>query len=235
APIGPEAIPDALAGPRPVHCIVIDPGHGGHDTGTIGPGGLSEKDVCLDIARRLRASLRAELPGVEIILTRDGDRFVSLEERTAIANARNADLFISVHANASQSKETSGIETFVLDPNAGKKEGEADAELPKAKRASQIYASVGFGASSRALAGHVQGSLVRGISAKSPKAARDRGIKHASFAVLRGARMPSVLVEVSFVSNPEDENRLRTPAFRQRIASSLTAGVRSYVRTVGRS
>ena len=235
APVGPEAIPDALAGPRPVHCIVIDPGHGGHDTGTIGPGGLSEKDVCLDIARRLRASLRAELPGVEIILTRDGDRFVSLEERTAIANARNADLFISVHANASQSKETSGIETFVLDPNAGKKEGEADAELPKAKRASQIYASVGFGASSRALAGHVQGSLVRGISAKSPKAARDRGIKHASFAVLRGARMPSVLVEVSFVSNPEDENRLRTPAFRQRIASSLTAGVRSYVRTVGRS
>lgn len=235
APIGPEAIPDALAGPRPVHCIVIDPGHGGHDTGTIGPGGLSEKDVCLDIARRLRASLRAELPGVEIILTRDGDRFVSLEERTAIANARNADLFISVHANASQSKETSGVETFVLDPNAVKKEGEADPELAKAKRASQVYASVGFGASSRALAGHVQGSLVRGISARNPKAARDRGIKHASFAVLRGARMPSVLVEVSFVSNPEDENRLRTPAFRQRIASSLTAGVRSYVRAVGSS
>lgn len=238
APIGPDAIPDAIAsGPRPVHCIVIDPGHGGHDTGTVGPGGLSEKDVCLDIARRLRASLRAELPGVEIILTRDGDRFVSLEERTAIANARNADLFISVHANASQSKEVSGVETFVLDPNAAKSDDAAadGSETPKAKRASQVYASVGFGASSRALAGHVQGSLVRGISAKNPKAARDRGIKHASFAVLRGARMPSVLVEVSFVSNPEDENRLRTPAFRQRIASSLTAGVRSYVRTVGSS
>ncbi len=118
---------------------------------------------------------------------------------------------------------------------AEKKDGEAAPELAKAKQASQVYASVGFGASSRALAGHVQGSLVRGISAKNPKAARDRGIKHASFAVLRGARMPSVLVEVSFVSNPEDENRLRTPAFRQRIASSLTAGVRSYVRTVGSS
>jgi len=238
APVGPESVPEAIEGQRPVRCIVIDPGHGGHDTGTVGPGGMAEKDLCLDIARRLRASLRAELPGVEIILTRDGDRFVSLEERTAIANARNADLFISVHANASQSAATSGVETFVLDPNAIQKDAGPDTDPSRARPASQVYASVGFGSqisSSRALAGQIQGSLVRGISAKSPKSARDRGIKHASFAVLRGARMPSVLVEVSFVSNPEDENRLRTPAFRQRIASSLTGGIRSYVRSVGRS
>ena len=104
------------------------------------------------------------------------------------------------------------------------------------KRVSQAYATVGFGsqiAESRSLAGFVQGSLVRGISAKSPRSARDRGIKHASFVVLRGARMPSILAEVSFVSNPDDENRLRTPGFRQKIASSLTAGIRSYVRSVG--
>ena len=127
-----------------------------------------------------------------------------------------------------------GIETFVLDPNAATPE---EAAAPKAKQVAAAYATVGFGsqiAASRELAGYVQGSLVRGISAKNPKSARDRGIKHASFAVLRGARMPSILAEVSFVSNPEDENRLRTPSFRQKIASSLTAGIRGYVRSAGR-
>lgn len=238
APLG----PDLGAGAErrgPVRCIVVDPGHGGHDTGTIGPGGLAEKDVALDIARRLRASLKAELPGVEIVLTRDSDRYVSLEERTAIANARNADLFISVHANASQSSAASGIETFVLDPSAVKPdEGEGPSEAPAAKAVSQAYASVGFASQlseSRSLARFVQGSLVRGISARSPRSARDRGIKHASFAVLRGARMPSILAEVSFVSNPDDENRLRTPGFRQRIASSLTSGIRAYVRSAGKA
>lgn len=227
APVGPDAVEAPPVARGPVRCIVIDAGHGGHDTGTIGPGGLAEKDLTLDIARRLRASLRAELPGVEVLLTRDGDRYISLEERTAIANARNADLFISIHANASQSSSTSGVETYVLDPNAAKPEGGV-----KAKPASQAYASVSAAqfSESRALAGYVQGSLVRGISAKSPRSARDRGIKHASFAVLRGARMPSALAEVSFVSNPEDENRLRQPGFRQKIAASLTAGIRGYVR-----
>ncbi|HQR37479.1 MAG TPA: N-acetylmuramoyl-L-alanine amidase [Blastocatellia bacterium] len=238
APLAPGLSPGPSGAPReargPVRCIVLDPGHGGQDTGTIGPGGLAEKDVCLDIARRLRASLRAELPGVEIIMTRDSDRFVSLEERTAIANARNADLFISVHANASQQSSASGVETFVLDPSAAPQA----AQPAKEKDPSQAYARVTFAsqfAESRALAGYVQGSLVRGISAKSPSSAKDRGIKHASFAVLRGARMPSILAEVSFVSNPDDENRLRTPAFRQKIAASLTAGIRGYVRAVGSS
>jgi N-acetylmuramoyl-L-alanine amidase len=232
APPAPELAPGAppSGGPRMVRCIVIDAGHGGQDTGTIGPGGLAEKDVTLDIARRLRASLRAELPGVRIVMTRDGDRFVSLEERTATANANDADLFISVHANASQSSSASGIETFVADPEALRAVREE-----QARRSNQLFASVSFAsqvAESRSLARFVQGSLVRGVSAKSPKSAKDRGIKHASFAVLRGARMPSILAEVSFVSNPEDENRLRTPGFRQRIASSLTAGVRAYVRSV---
>ncbi len=235
APVGPDIAEGVRQAGGPVRCIVIDPGHGGQDTGTVGPGGVAEKDVTLDIARRLRASLRAELPGVEILLTRDSDRFISLEERTAIANSRDADLFISIHANASQSSAATGIETYVLDPNAVKPElGDA----PKPKLVSQAYATVSSGsqlAASRALASSVQGSLVRGISAKSPKSARDRGVKHASFAVLRGARMPSILAEVSFVSNPEDENRLRQPAFRQRIASSLTSGIRSYVRASARA
>lgn len=224
--------PSSTSAPANVRCIVIDPGHGGHDTGTIGPAGVAEKDVVLDIARRLRASLRAELPGVEIVLTRDSDRFVSLEERTAIANSRNADLFISIHANASQSSSASGIETYVPDPNALQAENEK-----RAKQSNQVYASVSFASQvsqSRALAGYVQGSLVRGVSARSPASAKDRGIKHASFAVLRGAQMPSILAEVSFVSNPDDENRLRTPAFRQRIASSLTSGIRGYVRSLAR-
>lgn len=233
--IGPPPAPPELVAPkaerRAVRCIVIDPGHGGQDTGTIGPGGLYEKDVTLDVARRLRASLRAELPGVEIVLTRDGDRYVSLEERTAIANARDADLFVSIHANASQQSSASGVETYVADENAIK-----EARARQAGRPSEAFASVSFAsqvAESRSLARFVQGSLVAGLSAKHPRSAKDRGIKHASFAVLRGAHMPSILAEVSFVSNPEDENRLRTPGFRQRIASSLTAGIRSYVRSQG--
>jgi N-acetylmuramoyl-L-alanine amidase len=230
APVGPDTVEAPPVARGPVRCIVIDPGHGGHDTGTIGPGGLPEKDLTLDIARRVRASLRAELPGVEIILTRDSDRYISLEERTAIANARNADLFISIHANASQSSAASGVETYVLDPNAKPEEGGV-----KAKPASQVYASVSAAqvSESRAFAGFVQSSLVRGIKAKSPRSARDRGIKHASFAVLRGSRMPSALAEVSFVSNPDDENRLRQPAFRQRIAASLVGGIRDYARKTG--
>jgi N-acetylmuramoyl-L-alanine amidase len=229
---GPEVAPapSALSAPRPIRCIVLDPGHGGQDTGTIGPGGLAEKNVTLDIARRLRAALQAELPGVEIVLTRDGDRFISLDERTAVANARNADLFVSIHANASQSSNASGIETYVQDPEALK-------EPQNKKRGDQVYASVSFASqisASRSLAGFVQGSLVRGVSARNPNSAKDRGIKHASFAVLRGAHMPAILAEVSFVSNPEDENLLRTPGFRQRIANSLVAGIRGYVRSANR-
>jgi len=229
APAAPE-IGTRPSARGPVRCVVIDPGHGGQDTGTVGPGGLYEKDVTLDVARRLRASLRAELPGVEIVLTRDGDRYISLEERTAVANARDADLFVSIHANASQQSSASGVETFVADEAALKQARDA-----QAKRGNVAFASVSFASQaseSRSLARFVQGSLVSGLSAKHPTSAKDRGIKHASFAVLRGAHMPSILAEVSFVSNPEDENRLRTPAFRQRIANSLTAGIRGYVRSM---
>ena len=225
----------------PVKCVVIDPGHGGHDTGTISPGGMREKDLVLDVARRLRGYIKRNYPDVEVILTRDADRFIALEERTAIANSRRADLFISIHANASPSKGASGVETFFLSPDRAKSEDLQAATRENAKLASEgtaeklqpVVASVTVGnrvAESRELARYIQAGLVRGIGAQSPRTAMNRGVKHAPFVVLLGAAMPSVLAEVSFLSNPRDEALLQTPAFRERIAASLFAGFNSYLK-----
>lgn len=236
-------------------CIVIDPGHGGHDTGTIGVGGLREKDLVLDVARRLRAYIKSNFPGVEVILTRDSDRFVALEERTAIANSRHADLFISIHANASLSRIASGVETFFVSPDraaqfptrasAPKPDDEEPAESPTdatpasatstaaPEKPEPVYASVSVGnriAASRDLARYIQAGLVRGIGSTSPRTAANRGVKHAPFAVLVGSAMPSVLAEVSFVSNRRDEGLLSTSQFRERIAASLFAGLRAYLK-----
>lgn len=225
----------------PVKCVVIDPGHGGHDTGTISPGGMREKDLVLDVARRLRGYIKRNYPDVEVILTRDADRFIALEERTAIANSRRADLFISIHANASPSKAASGVETFFLSPDRAKSEDLQAANRENAKIASDstaeklqpVVASVTVGnrvAESRELARYIQAGLVRGIGAASPRTAANRGVKHAPFVVLLGAAMPSVLAEVSFMSNPRDEALLLTSAFRERIAASLFAGFNSYLK-----
>jgi N-acetylmuramoyl-L-alanine amidase len=225
----------------PVRCVVIDPGHGGHDTGTISPGGLREKDLVLDVARRLRGYIKRNYPDVEVILTRDADRFIALEERTAIANSRRADLFISIHANASPQRAASGVETFFLSPDRAPGEDLQAATRENAKLASEstaeklqpVVASVTVGnrvAESRELARYIQAGLVRGIGAASPRTAMNRGVKHAPFVVLLGAAMPSVLAEVSFLSNPRDEALLQTPAFRERIAASLFAGFNSYLK-----
>ncbi len=250
---------DAKREDAPIKCVVIDPGHGGHDTGTIGGSGLREKDLVLDVARRLRAYIKRNFPDVEVILTRDSDRFVALEERTAIANARRADLFISIHANASESRAASGVETYFLSPDrasaedmkaaqrenarlGSEKSGEATADgqasktgqvAKKAEPASQIVTSVSAGnrvAESRELARYIQSGLVRGIGAASPRTAANRGVKHAPFTVLLGASMPSVLAEVSFMSNPRDEALLLTGHFRERIAASLFAGVNAFLK-----
>lgn len=245
------ASPDGL----PIKCIVIDPGHGGHDTGTIGAGGLREKDLVLDVARRLRAYIKRDFPGFEVVLTRDSDRFVALEERTAIANSRRADLFISIHANASLSRIASGVETFFVSPDRaaqlpprGEQEHARDktSENPNdnaasdaaagetpTKRPEPVYASVSVGnriAASRDLARYIQAGLVRGIGSASPRTATNRGVKHAPFAVLVGSAMPSVLAEVSFMSNRRDENLLSTSQFRERIAASLFAGLKAYLK-----
>ncbi|HLG16763.1 MAG TPA: N-acetylmuramoyl-L-alanine amidase [Blastocatellia bacterium] len=225
----------------PVKRIVIDPGHGGHDTGTISPTGLREKDLVLDVARRLRAYIKHAFPAVEVVLTRDSDRFIALEERTAMANSRQADLFISIHANASPSRVAAGVETFFLspdraparDPEAVTRQNPPFAGGSKGPTAQPVFASVTVGnrvGESRELARYIQSGLVRGIGAASPTMAANRGVKHAPFAVLVGAAMPSVLAEVSFLSNPRDEVLLQTTQFRERIAASLFAGLNAYLK-----
>ena len=232
---------DAKAAESPIKRIVIDPGHGGHDTGTISANGMREKDLVLDVARRLKGYIRNKYPDVEVIMTRDSDRFVALEERTAIANSRRADLFISIHANASPSRVASGVETFFLSPDrasaedvrAAARENARLASDNQAAKAEPIFASVTVGnrvAESRELARYIQAGLVRGIGAQSPRTAMNRGVKHAPFAVLLGAAMPSVLAEVSFLSNPKDEALLQTGQFRERVAASLFAGLNGYLK-----
>ncbi|HEV8482568.1 MAG TPA: N-acetylmuramoyl-L-alanine amidase [Blastocatellia bacterium] len=240
---------ESRAGDTPIKCVVIDPGHGGHDTGTISGNGLREKDLVLDVAQRLKAYIKGKYPGVEVVMTRDSDRFVALEERTAIANSRHADLFISVHANASPSRIASGVETFFVTPDRAKSQdpakppqepGKTVAELTKpavqeadAALSEPITASVRVGnrvTESRELARYIQAGLVRGIGAASPRTAANRGVKHAAFAVLVGAAMPSVLAEVSFISNPRDEALLQTSQFRERIAAGLFAGLNGYLK-----
>jgi len=232
---------DAKAAQSPIKRIVIDPGHGGHDTGTISASGMREKDLVLDVGRRLRAFIKNNYPDVEVIMTRDTDRFVALEERTAIANSRHADLFISVHANASPSRAASGVETFFLSPDRAPAEDLQAAARENAKLASNkagekpepMFASVTVGnrvAESRELARYIQAGLVRGIGAQSPRTALNRGVKHAPFVVLLGAAMPSVLAEVSFLSNPKDDALLQTGQFRERIAASLFAGLNAYLK-----
>ena len=243
-----------------IRCIVIDPGHGGHDTGTIGEGGLKEKDLVLDVARKLRDDIKKNFPGIEVVMTRDSDRFVALEERTAIANARRADLFISIHATAAPTHVASGVETYFLSPDRASAEdlkaaqrenatiaGDAPrAAAPESRNAGQaspaadagdklrsVVASVSAGnriTESRELASYIQSGLVRGIGSAAPRAAANRGVKHAPFVVLLGASMPSVLAEITFVSNPRDEDLLRTDQFRGRIAASLFAGLRAYLK-----
>ncbi|HWO01954.1 MAG TPA: N-acetylmuramoyl-L-alanine amidase, partial [Blastocatellia bacterium] len=233
---------DSKVTETPIHRIVIDPGHGGHDTGTISAGGMREKDLVLDVARRLRGYIKHSYPDVEVILTRESDRFVALEERTAIANSRRADLFISIHANASQSRVASGVETYFVSPDRVPAEDLQTAARENATLASSksgepvqaMFASVttmgNRVAESRELARYIQSGLVRGIGAQSPRTAANRGVKHAPFVVLLGASMPSVLAEVSFLSNPKDEALLLTVEFRERVAASLYAGLNAYLK-----
>jgi N-acetylmuramoyl-L-alanine amidase len=232
---------DAKAAESLIKRIVIDPGHGGHDTGTISTSGMREKDLVLDVGRRLKAYIKHNYPEVEVIMTRDSDRFVALEERTAIANAQRADLFISIHANASPSRVASGVETFFVSPDRAPAEDLQAAARENARLASEktsdkpepMFASVTVGnrvAESRELARYIQAGLVRGIGAQSPRTAMNRGVKHAPFVVLLGAAMPSVLAEVSFLSNPKDDALLQTGQFRERVAASLFAGLNGYLK-----
>jgi N-acetylmuramoyl-L-alanine amidase len=215
--------------------IVIDPGHGGHDTGTIGPHGLEEKDLVLEVGRRLGKMLDTRL-GAEVVYTRKDDTFIPLETRTAIANQERADLFISIHANSSSDPDARGVETYYLNFTSSPEALEVAArenavseksiyELQDLVKKIALKEKI---EESREFAADVQQSLHSGLALKSP-AIRDRGVKKAPFIVLIGANMPSILAEISFVSNPSDERRLETAEYRRRIAESLYRGIAKYV------
>ena len=218
-----------------INKIVVDAGHGGHDTGTVGPDGLMEKDLVLDVAQRLGKLLETRL-GADVIYTREDDTFIPLETRTAIANQNQADLFISVHANSSRDASARGVETYYLnftsDPSALDVAARENAvsqnsihELQDLVKKITLKDKI---EESRELASDVDSSLALGLSSKSA-AMRNRGVKKAPFIVLIGANMPSILTEISFLSNPGDEKRLKTPEYRQRIAESLYKGISKYV------
>jgi N-acetylmuramoyl-L-alanine amidase len=218
--------------------IVVDAGHGGHDTGTVGPNGLEEKDLVLDVALKLGKLLEDKL-GAEVVYTRDDDTFIPLETRTAIANKEQADLFISIHANSSSDPSARGVETYYLNFTSRADALEVAArenavseksihELQDLVKKIALKEKIG---ESREFASDVQRSLYAGLSAKSPSL-RNRGVKKAPFVVLIGANMPSILAEIAFVSNPDDAKKLKTNEYRQRIAESLYKGVFRYVNSL---
>jgi len=213
--------------------IVIDPGHGGHDPGAQGKG-VNEADLVLDVALRLEKLLTA-VPGVEVILTRRTDEFIPLPERTAIANREGADLFLSIHANASTSAQARGIETYFLNfasnlsaasvaarENAAS--GQAMGALPDIVKAIALNNKLD---ESRDFATQVQHAMMEKLRGQN-KALRDLGVKQAPFVVLIGAAMPSVLAEISFVTNPQEARLLKSGAYRQKIAEALYGAVRKY-------
>ncbi len=226
--------------PGRIQTIVIDAGHGGKDPGAIGPTGLKEKDVALDIAKRLKAKLESRM-NLKVLLTRSTDRFLELDERTMFANSVNADLFVSVHLNASRDRSARGVETYFLSPARSKDELATAARENMMALGSQdeIENDLAYIMSdmtntqkvndSAALAGSVQTSMTAGLKHASLPV-RNKGVKQAMFYVLWRASMPSVLVETGFISNREDERRFKSPAYLESVAESIAGGLASYGR-----
>ena len=218
--------------------VVIDPGHGGKDVGSVGPNGLLEKDLALDVALRLGKMITQKL-GAEVIYTRSDDTFIPLEERTAIANRQKADLFISVHANSSTEVTVTGVETYYFNLNSDKKglelamrenaaSGSSISDLNDLLHRAVLQTKL---EESREFAQKVQESLCAN-SIKMNARARNRGVRQAPFMVLIGATMPSILAEIGFVSNPRDERLMKRADQRQKIADALLKGVTQYAGTL---
>jgi len=216
--------------------VVLDPGHGGKDPGAIGPNGLKEKNVTLQVAKRLKKILETDY-GCEVFLTRDKDVYLSLEERTAIANAKKADIFVSIHTNAEPSNRIQGVETYFLsmavddeamrvaaleNSTSSKRLGELKSIL------NQILKNAKVKESSR-LASFIQGNLVGKIK-KQHNNVKDRGVKQAPFFVLIGAKMPAILTEVAFITSPEEEKYLSNDKFLKDLADGLAHGIHGYTR-----
>lgn len=217
--------------------VVIDPGHGGKDPGTVGANGLQEKDVVLDVAKRVQ-KLLGRREQIEPLLTRSDDQFISLEERTLFAQQREADLFISIHANSSPRRTAKGLEVYVLG-----RASDADADATAARENDQpgqaqpdinalIQSMLGDLSSSRQeeqsleLADTLRRSVIQGVEGRYHLV--DLGIKRAPFYVLLNAGVPSILSELAFLSNPDDAARLRQSEFRQMIAEALATGIAKY-------
>jgi N-acetylmuramoyl-L-alanine amidase len=214
--------------------VVIDAGHGGHDTGSIGPAGYTEKELVLDVAERLKELVETEM-GAEVVMTRSDDTFVPLESRTAIANQQEADLFISIHANSSRIRAARGVETYFLNFTSSREALETASrenaasersihELQDLVKKIMLRDKVD---ESRELAQNIQRAML-----KRSNAGTDRGVKQAPFIVLIGANMPSILAEICFISNPQEEKFVKSAENRQAIAQSLFEGVRSYAESL---
>jgi N-acetylmuramoyl-L-alanine amidase len=247
APVLPKAAAPTESGSRTltrvlglkIARIVIDPGHGGHDTGTIGPTGLREKDVVLDVGLRLKKLLERKV-GCDVVMTRSDDTFIPLEERTAIANEKAADLFVSIHANASRDRNARGIETYYLNftSNPDALEVAARENATSQESVHQLQDLIKKIAmkekieESEEFARQLQKEICQRTARWSGNQ-RDRGVKKAPFVVLIGANMPSVLAEISFLTNPRDEKSLRRSDYRQKIAEALYQGILDYVSNLG--
>jgi N-acetylmuramoyl-L-alanine amidase len=234
---GPPAPPKRTAPGREQRWhVVIDAGHGGKDPGALGPSGLMEKDVVLDIAKRLRDLMQQD-PRWRVTLTRDADVFIPLEARTALANSRGADLFVSIHANAAERPDAHGIETYFLDLASDEQSMRVAARenattLSKVSDLQGILRDLQMTSKrneSSLLAGSIQQALVQAPG--GGKNGRDLGVKHAPFLVLMGAEMPAILIETGFVSNPAEERRLADPKHRVQAARAIFEGVKEYLAT----
>ncbi len=214
--------------------VVIDAGHGGHDTGSLGPSGYAEKDFVLDVAQRLKQLIVSDL-AADVVMTREDDSYIPLEARTAKANRQSADLFISIHANSSRVRSVRGVETFFLNFTTSREALET-ATRENAASESSIHELQDIAKKimlrdkveeSRELAEHIQKAL-----STRKDSGPNRGVKQAPFVVLIGANIPSVLAEIGFISNPVEERLIKTPEYRQAIAQSLLEGVRSYAESL---
>jgi N-acetylmuramoyl-L-alanine amidase len=232
-PKPPPATGEALK----VKTIVIDPGHGGKDPGAIGKRGLKEKDITLKVSKMLKRELGKKLKSTKIILTRTKDIYIPLDERTAIANMKSADLFVSVHVNASVNRKATGVETYYLDyahdeeaMKVASRENFASTEemddvlqfiLKDLRRSGNRIESSN-------LATHIQTNLLSNLKRKY-RGIKSNGVKGAPFYVLVNSNMPSILVEISFISNPRDEKRLRDEKYLGEIVKGITEGILRYI------
>jgi N-acetylmuramoyl-L-alanine amidase len=244
APAAPSTTPSTTNAPSPtdltnavpahmIRTIVIDPGHGGKDPGAIGRSGLEEKNVVLDIGKRLKKLL--EHQGHRVIMTRSTDVFIPLGDRTQLANSRNADLFVSIHANANPKRSTKGMQVYLLgkasdseaQSTASRENGDDDAQLTDLDRIFNDMALDFQINHSIALAYQTHDAFLRTVGKRYNVV--DLGVKRAPFYVLMKSTMPGILAEVSFISNPQEEARLKRAAYRQSIAEALARGVQRYL------